>query len=270
MKYKLLLVDIDGTLLARDGKISAGDRDALAKACHSGTKVSLSTGRVPQACLAIINQLSLNGCHIFFDGALISNTETDEEIYVKPISKHLVRQIVDFVHLNQINIDLYSATRYFIERETWTSDIRRQFFGLQPTIMDFTQLWLKERIIKGTLVICSAEERAKADSFRLQFKDSLSFSWTKTPAYPDVDFINVVDPEVSKGKALEALASYMGIPLTEVMVIGDGTNDISLFASAGLSVAMNNAPPEVKVVANYITLDVDHSGVAAAINRFLL
>ncbi|GAH89131.1 unnamed protein product, partial [marine sediment metagenome] len=87
---------------------------------------------------------------------------------------------------------------------------------------------------------------------------------------PDVDFINVVDPEVSKGNALEALASYMGIPLTEVMVIGDGTNDISLFALAGLSVAMNNAPLEVKAVANYITLDVDHSGVAAAINRFLL
>jgi hypothetical protein len=75
---------------------------------------------------------------------------------------------------------------------------------------------------------------------------------------------------VSKGRALEALASYLGIPLAEVMAIGDGINDIPLLSLAGLAVAMGNASDEVKAVADYVTLDVDHSGVAAAIEKFLL
>jgi len=269
-RYKLLVVDIDGTLLNKNGAISAEDTKALARASDSGIQVSLSTGRVVQASLKIINQLSLDGYHIFFDGALVSNPEKGEEIYVEPISKELGRQVVEFAHRNEVNLDLYSAAHFFAERETWATDIRRQFFGLQPTIVDFTQLWPKERIIKGTLVVRSPEERAKADSFCRHFKGSLSFSRTKTPAYPEVDFINVVAPEVSKGKALEALASHLGIALIEVIAIGDGANDVSLLSKAGLAIAMDNATDELKAVADYVTLDVDHSGVAAVIERFLL
>jgi len=263
-------VDIDGTLLGKSGAISVEDRKALARAGDSGIQVSLSTGRAVQACLTIISQLSLDGYHIFFDGALVSDPEKGEEVYVEPISEELVRQVIEFVHLNEINLDLYSAAHYFVERETWTSDIRRQFFGIEPTIVDFTKLWQKERIIKGVLTVRSAEERAKADSFYLHFRSNLGFSRAKTPTYPEVDFINVIAPEVSKGKALEALASFLGIPLTEVIALGDGTNDVSLLSKAGLAIAMDNAADELKAVADYVTLDVEHNGVAAAIDKFLL
>ncbi|MFC2052197.1 Cof-type HAD-IIB family hydrolase [Chloroflexota bacterium] len=268
--YKLLVVDIDGTLLNKDGAISTEDKKALSRASDSGIQVSLSTGRVTQACSKILKQLSLDGYHMFFDGALVSNPETSEEVYCQPIGEELVRQIVEFAHLKEINVDLYSATRYFIERETWTTDIRRNFFNLQPTVVDLTDIWHQERIIKGTLVVFSAEEKAKADSFRSHFDNRLSFSLTNTPAYPGIDFINVVDSEVSKGKAMEALASFLGISVTEVMAIGDGANDVSLLSKAGLAIAMGNASDELKAVADYVTLDVDHNGVAAAIERFIL
>ena len=263
-------MDVDGTLLGKDGVISAEDRNALARAGDLGIRVSLSTGRVTQACLGIIKQLSLNGYHIFFDGALVSNPAKGEEVYVRPVSKDLVRQIIDFAYLNEISLDLYSATRYFVERETWASDIRRDFFGIQSTVVDFAQLWQVETIIKATLTVRSVEEKAKAEDFYNKFSSSLNFSWTKTPAYPEVDFINVVAPDVSKGEAMEALASFLGIPLAEVIAIGDGSNDISLLSKAGLAIAMDNAPDELKAVADYVTLDIDHDGVAAAISKFLL
>ena len=120
------------------------------------------------------------------------------------------------------------------------------------------------------LTVSSSEEIANARSFCHQFDGRLHFTWTKTPAYPDISFINVLAPEVSKGKALEALASHLGISLDEVIAIGDGVNDIPLLTSAGLAIAMGDAPDEVKAVADYITLDIDHSGLAAAIERFLL
>ena len=111
---------------------------------------------------------------------------------------------------------------------------------------------------------------AKAKSFRNRFDRSLRFSVARSPAYPGVEFINVLAPEVSKGKALTALASHLGVSLSEVMAIGDGTNDISLLSIAGLAVAMGNAPDEVKAVAHRVTEDVGRSGVAAAVKKFLL
>jgi Cof subfamily protein (haloacid dehalogenase superfamily) len=268
--YKLLVSDIDGTLLGKGKTISDEDREALARVCDLGMQVSLSTGRVTQASLPIINQLSLDGCHIFYDGALVSNLKEGKEIYVQPISKTVVRQAVEFAHLNEIDLEFYSTTHYFAERESWSTNIRRQFFGIEPTIVDFADLWQRERIIKGTLTVSSPEEKAKAGSFCSQFKISLNFSGTKSPAYPEVDFINVLAPGVSKGKALESLASHLGISMNEIMAIGDGANDISLLSSVGFAIAMGNAPDEVKAVVDYVTLNVDHSGVAAAINKFLL
>lgn len=269
-RYQLLVADIDGTLVNKDGIISSEDKEALTRAGDSGIRVSLSTGRVAQACLSIIDQLSLHGCHIFFDGALVSNPENGKEIYVEPIGQEIVEQMVEFAHRHNINLELYSATRYFVEQETWGTNIRRQFFGLEPIVVDFTSLWQKERIIKGTVTVRSAEGRAKVADFYHYFEGRLRFSWTKTPAYPEADFINLIAPQVSKGKALEALASHLGIALTEVVAVGDGTNDISLLSKAGLGVAMGNAPDEVKALADYVTLDVDHNGVAEAIGKFLV
>ncbi len=233
-------------------------------------KVSLSTGRVLHACLGFIRQLSLDGYHIFFDGALVSNPNQSEEVYVQPLNKTAVKQAIEYARLNDIYLELFSATHYFVERETWATEIRRQFFNLEPTVVDFNQLWNRERIIKGVLTTSSRQEAAKVRGFCDQFNDSLHFSWAKTPAYPEIDFVNVVALEVSKGKALEALALHLGVSMSEVIAIGDGTNDIPVLSVAGLAVAMDNAPDEVKAVADFITLDVDHGGVAAAINRFLL
>ena len=268
--YKLLVVDVDGTLLDKKGALSAEDREALVKVSHSGIRVSLSTGRASQACRKLIDQLSLDGYHIFFDGALVSDPTTGQEVYAEPVSTDMVRQIVEFIHRSEINLDLFSSTRYFVERESWASDIRREFFGLHPVMVDFNQLWQQERIIKGTLLVRSPEEKAKAERFRQHFRRRLSLSMTKTPAYPEVDFFNVLTIGVSKKKALEALARHLGLAMAEIMAIGDGANDVSILSSVGLGVAMGNAPAEVKTVADYVTLDVDHSGVAAAIEKFLL
>ena len=268
--YRLLVVDIDGTLLGKDGSISAEDRDAVARVRRSGIPVSLSTGRVAQACLKILDLLELDGYHIFADGALVYNPETGREVYAEPISREMVRQIVDYAHREGITFDLYSVSHFFIERETWATDIRQKFFGLTPTIIDFTDLWRNEQIIKGTLVVRSPEEKAKANDFYRHFKDRLDLSWTETPAFPDVDFINVLSPGVSKGKALEALTGFLKIPLDAVMAIGDGANDAPALSRAGLAVAMGNAPDELRAVASHVTLDVEHNGVAAAIKKFLL
>jgi Cof subfamily protein (haloacid dehalogenase superfamily) len=268
--YRLLVVDIDGTLQGKDRNISTEDREALDEVRNLGIQVALSTGRVTRACLDILNKLSLDGYHIFFDGALVVSPTRGDEVYVEPLNPAVLKEAIEFAHLEGVPLELYSATHYFAERENWSTQAHRQFFGLEPTLVDFNELWKQERIIKGGLVAISREEADKVRSFCERFDGTLRFSWARTPAYPGVGFINVLAPGVSKGRALEALASYLGIPLAEVMAIGDGINDIPLLSVAGMAIVMGNATDEVKSVADYVTLDVDHSGVAAAIKEFLL
>ena len=266
----LLVVDIDGTLINQAGAISMADRQALARVTGGGIRVSLSTGRVSQACRSVLELLSLDGYHVFSDGSLVADPQSDREVYVEPIPQELVKEIVEFIHEHKMRIDLYSSRQFFVEREDWVTDIRRNFFGLEPTLMDFGKLWQSERIIKGTLVVYSPKEKAQADRFGDHFKDRLNFSWTMTPAYPDMDFINVISRKVSKGKALEELASFLGVALSGVIAIGNGDNDISLLSTAGLGIAMGNSPDELKAVADHVVPDVEHSGVAVAVEKFVL
>jgi Cof subfamily protein (haloacid dehalogenase superfamily) len=268
MNYRLLVVDIDGTLVGSQGSVSAEDKEALAAAQRAGVKVCLSTGRTSQGCRWIVDELSLDGYHIFFDGALVS--EADRALYVEPLGGEVVKEVVEFVRKHDIYLELYSAKDYFVEWENWATEIHRSYFKLEPRVVDFTELGGGEKFIKGGLITRDAEEVAKAKSFRNRFDRSLRFSLARSPAYPGVEFINVLAPEVSKGKALTALASHLGVSLSEVMAIGDGTNDISLLSIAGLAVAMGNAPDEVKSVAHRVTEEVGRSGVAAAVNKFLL
>ena len=267
--YKLLVLDIDGTLVSTDRGISAENKEALAKARDSGVRVVLSTGRSVMSSRHIIDQLSLDNYHIFFDGALVSSFTSGEEVYVRPIDKTVVRRMVEFAHSEDIDLELFSTKSYFTERETWSTQAHRQFFGAEATIADFTGLWEREIIIKGGLVTTNPEEVTKAEGFCCHFADSLHFSQARTPAYPGVVFSNLLAPGVSKGRALETLSRYLGVSLDEVMAVGDGTNDVSLLAVAGLAVAMGNARSELKEVADYITLDVEDNGLAAAVDRFL-
>ncbi|HEY32854.1 MAG TPA: HAD family phosphatase [Dehalococcoidia bacterium] len=267
---RLLVVDIDGTLINQAGVISDTDRQALASARQAGVHVALSTGRVTQACQKTLELLSLDGYHVFFDGALVADVHGDIEVYVEPVLPELVKEMGEFAYQQEMRIELFSSTHLYVKQEDWGTEIRRKFFGLEPTVTDLSQVWLQERIIKGTLVMRSAEEKAQARLFCRHFEGRLNFTWTKTPVYPDVDLVNIISLKVSKGKALEELAAFLGIPLSQVVAIGDGTNDISLLTAAGLGIAVANAPDELKAVADHIVPDVEHSGVATAVERYVL
>lgn len=270
MKYKLLVIDVDGTLLDRWRTISPDNREALVKAVDSGIRITLCTGRAARACTAILNQLSLDGYHTFFDGALVSNPDTGEEVYARHLSQTVVREAIGFARSTGLDLDLYSTTQYYVERETWSADAHRQFFNLEPALVNFDNLWNQEKIIKIGLVATSAPEGEKVKNFCRHFGGSCTFTWARTPAYSEARFINMVAPGVSKGKAVEVLAEHLGIPMSHVIAIGDGINDISMLSVAGLAIAMGNAPEEVKAAADHITLDVTEGGLAAAIEKFLL
>ncbi|MDD4858959.1 MAG: Cof-type HAD-IIB family hydrolase [Dehalococcoidales bacterium] len=269
--YKLLVIDIDGTLVGGNKIISPENRDALVEAYHSGVQVAISTGRSLTSCRKILAQLPLDGgFHVFFDGALVSRPDLTEEVYAQPLPPLLVKEMVEYARREKIDLELFSSTHYFTPRETWSTTAHREFFGIEAVVLSLEGLWERERIIKGGLVTTNPQEEAQAEKFIRRFGGSVYLSRARTPVYPGVVFNNLLAAGVSKGNALKRLAAHLGTPLEAVIAVGDGSNDISLLATAGLAIAMGNAAAELKSIAHHITLDVDQHGLAAAIRRFLL
>lgn len=269
MKYKLLVADIDGTLLNRNGVISDEDKQAIEYLRKAGITVSLSTGRALSSARSIIEQLLLDGYHITFDGALVNNPETGEELYTAPLKDDILREAIGYAAEHNIDMELFTTDNYFVEKETWTTDIHQKFFGINPSVVEFKNIQGKERIIKGGLITANTREQVQAEKFGEYFEGKLDLSWARAPVYPELAFINVVAAGVSKGKALEELIGFMGLSPDEVVAIGDGLNDISLLSTAGLAIAMGNAPQELRAVADYLTLDIEQSGFAEAVKRYL-
>jgi Cof subfamily protein (haloacid dehalogenase superfamily) len=268
LKYKMVVVDIDGTLVDKRGNIAVEDKFAIKRLVAGGVTVTLSTGRVIEASIPIVDELELKGFHIFYDGALIYDPGNRSTFYAVPLDPPVVRESIDFSRKNNIYLELYSSEKFFSERPNWSDEVHRKFFHVEPTTVNFDDIWNKERLLKAEIVVHDDLEAARAKLFKDRFGERLRYSIARSPAYPEIDFINIVDPRVSKGEALKKLMEFNGYLPPEVIAIGDGLNDIPLLEAAGVSVAMGNAFPEVKQVSDYITLDVEQQGLAAAVNFF--
>jgi Cof subfamily protein (haloacid dehalogenase superfamily) len=189
-------------------------------------------------------------------------------VYSMPIDPAVIKEAIAYCRSNGVYLELYSREVFFAEKENWSDDIHQNFFGVSPTFVNFDDIADEEQILKAELVVHNPEEAAEAKKLADCFDGKLSYSVAYTPAFTDVEFLNLVNPRVSKGAALKHLAGELGAYYTEIIAIGDGLNDISLLKEAGNAVAMGNAPDEVKQVCQYTTLDVDHHGVAEAIKYF--
>lgn len=268
--FQLAVIDVDGTLINKQGRISEADKKAISQAREKGITVALSTGRVVPACTYLLKELGLDGFHIFCDGALVYNPDTAQTCYSQPLSCEPLLSAIDFVREQSIYLELYTILDYYVEYENWSAKMHREFFHISPTVTDFKKIALRQDVQKIELMVHNTAERSGAEFFMSRFEDDFHFSIARAPAYPEVEFVNVLSPGVSKGQALEKMAAQMGISLRNVIAFGDGSNDLPLFRAAGFGVAMGNARAELKEIADYVTLDVEESGLAAAFSKFLI
>jgi len=269
--YRMLAVDIDGTLINKDDQISAANRAALGEAAAIGVQVSLCTGRSIGSAGRFIQELDLvDNIHVFFDGALVTGIQEAKPVYIESMTPDLVRDMVAYADERMIDIELASVERYFARRETWSTRTKREFFSIDTTIGPFDAIWDREPIIRADIVIRSPEENKRTDLFIKDFFGRVQFSEAFSPRYPGVRFINVISSGLSKGRALQALAGRLGMELSDVMAVGDWLNDIPMLTAAGFGVAMGNAHEEVKKAADATTLSVEEDGLAAAIRKYLL
>jgi Cof subfamily protein (haloacid dehalogenase superfamily) len=260
MDFKLVVIDIDGTLIGPDYTISQRNIEAIRKARSMGVIVTLATGRNFRAAVDYAMELELDVPIITYNGALIRYPHMEEIILHKPLPEALAREIVKIAKENNLRISLY------INDNIISDDLGPGYPGklahnisIVESLEDYFQREPTRIIVMGD-----------GDNIK---KFSQVFTQREAKPYM-VTFLGggnleVLHPEVSKMSAIKNLAEKLDISKEEIIAIGDNDNDIEMIKFAGLGVAMGNSPQEIKDIADYVTLSNIEDGVAEVIEKFI-
>lgn len=243
MPYKLLALDMDGTLLNDKSEITKENERWLRKAMDAGITVCLATGRGYPSALPYAEQLGLTSPMVLANGS---------EIWAAPAKLHLrtVMNAAEVVRLRELALRYdtwywaYSSGRVYNKNE-WAQD-------------EWNTEWLKFGFYSedGDALRSVAERIGEIGSFEV------------TNSHPNNLELN--PPGVTKASGLREVCGLLGICMSEIVACGDSLNDAAMIVEAGLGVAMGNAQEEVKQMADAVTLTNEEDGVAHVVKTFLL
>lgn len=269
-KYDLIAFDMDGTLLDSTKKIRPDSLAAIHRAVEAGKVVSLSTGRCLPELRAFEDQMTDVGYYICMSGALVYSNKEKKEIISSPIPADLVQELLDRTADLQVMIHLLS----------WESIVEKdkveniEQYHMAPykasyeeccIIPEDLRAWYKDNpcpVFKLNFYCRDLEQRAQIEA-RLAGLE-LEF------AYSEETNLECSPIGVSKAKGLRRLCTHLGLSVEHTIAVGDADNDLAILKAAGLSVAMGNAAPHIKEIADVVTASCDEGGCAQVIEEYLL
>lgn len=267
--YKLLVLDVDGTLIGHGAYPSARVAEAVKAAKQTGITVALGTGRASEACYHILRQLELDGVHIVFDGAAIVEWPSNDLISLQALPPRATQRIIELTRQYDLFLEIYAHDFYFIEKDNELAEHQRGKLQLNPLVTNLMSLVNRVKVVKGQVLAANADQKERADIVTQEMEEYCKISWSLDPSN-GIYFGNALSRYVSKGNALKEVVDYLGIDLSETIAVGDSYNDIGIFKVAGTKVAMGHAPESLKALADWIAPSVDEDGVAATIEKFIL
>lgn len=268
MNYKIIVLDLDGTLTNRNKEITPRTREVLMEAQERGKIVILASGRPTYGVMPLARELCLErygGYILSFNGGIIMNCKTGETVFGRQLPIGANSTIADLAVEHGVSILTYEGKKIIASNQD----------------CPYTQL--ESRI--NHLEICQVEN----------FKDYVTFAVPKFLMTDDGDYLALVEPKVKaalgknfsvyrsdpffleilpkgidKAKSLDRLLHTLGLSKNEMIACGDGYNDLTMIQYAGLGVAMGNGVLPVRKAADYITLSNEEDGVAHVVEKFML
>lgn len=272
MDYKLIAIDMDGTLLNSKNEISERNVKAIEEATKKGVHIVLSTGRILTSAEFYADSINLNNYILASNGAIIRDKEK-KIIYKIPINMNAVKEVMNLGRKHNVYYHFYDEesfyTNHFIEEiyQYYNASFQKQK-GLSIDLHIFKED--KEIYENNNLNVYKFlfldEDRDKLDKLKGELSNiegiNVSSSWSNN--------VEVMSDRVSKGLSLKYLCDKLNIDRKNVIAIGDNENDISMIEFAGLGVAMGNGEEIVKNKADIITDTNENDGVAQIIEEYVL
>lgn len=259
LKPSLYVFDIDGTLLTTDYKILPSTRKAISLLAAGALRapIMLATARSPRAIDPIARELHLDPFYVSLNGAFI--VQERRILYDKPMEVEDAQRVMAIGEEAGLSINVYSAWDWFIATQNSWSTHEAKMVEWSGEVRDLRTVRKAHKILlmgEQDLIV-QAQKRLIQDVPGVSAKLSI-------PHY-----LEIVDAGVSKGHALETVAALLGLDLSDAVAFGDGENDLDMLKRVGFSIAMGNAHPRLKEVANMVTGSNDQDGVLQGVLEIL-
>lgn len=290
--YKLIAVDLDGTMLNSYGEVTENTKRVLKQTKQKGAEVVIASGRSIDSIKYIASEIDSSKYMIAGNGAVVYDRSQNKILYEKYIPKNKALDIIQICEENSIYYNIYTNKTiiadglrynvlYYYKENLKKEDQKKTHITLVENIENYIkEMNEDEKIMK--IFICDKNKTVFNSIVRkfsaIEDIDILDVSHMArkvikqgTEDIPiEYYYTEISMKDVDKWYALEFLIKKLGIQKEEVMAIGDNVNDRKMIEEAGKGIVMGGSTPKVSEVADYITLDCNNEGVAKAIEKFIV
>ncbi|MEJ2617760.1 MAG: HAD family hydrolase [Ignavibacteriaceae bacterium] len=269
-KIKIVVFDLDGTLLADNGTIGEDTRSLIKKLKEYDVRFTFATGRLHSAITYMAEDLGLKVPLVSLDGSLIKSYPEGKTLFESFVKKRHVKKALDYVKQYTLNIALCHADAIYYTEENYIITQLMEKFGAR-----YEQVDSYDDYFDQTLEISIAGDNKNFMKYiweRMSFPYSfgLKSSYFKSHRHDNIYYVEIRKKNASKGSGMLRLLKYLKLKPNQAAVVGDWYNDISLFKTKAFKVALANAVPEIKRMADLITeRSNNEDGTAEFLERLL-
>ncbi|MBF4471131.1 MULTISPECIES: Cof-type HAD-IIB family hydrolase [Flavobacterium] len=266
VQYKMIVVDMDDTLLNDDHIISDENKEMIFKAQEMGVYVVLASGRPTSAMTEYAKELKMdyyNSYMISFNGSTITDLKEDKVLFEHALTKEQIHSLYDFSQQNNTHIITYLGEQIISERHSEYIDIESTITGMELVIVPS----FKDAVTTSAVKCLLLEEPSYLKSVEPVLKNAM----------PDLSvcmskpfFLEAAPNGIDKGAAIQILAEKLNIHQSEIIAVGNAGNDLTMVQYAGLGVWVDNVDAELREFGDVIVASNNNHGVAEVIQRYIL
>ncbi|MGL5822870.1 MAG: Cof-type HAD-IIB family hydrolase [Sarcina sp.] len=265
--YKLVAIDMDGTLLNKDSEISQKSEAVIRSVRRKGIKVIISTGRSFEGIRKYLKQLGLlsrGNYAVTCNGAAIYDCGSEKVIEEAGVLISDLKRVAIDCDWFGIKVYGYKLDSLITRSENKFTDLEKKDLGTKIDLVKFEDLNNEDSLIKILVV----EDKEFLDRYHeyLHKKYSRDFSVVRSLPY----MIEILNKNSNKANAIKFICERLRIEDDEVMAFGDAMNDFEMISTAGFGIAMGNAIPKIKEISDFVTESNNEEGVANALEKFVL
>lgn len=268
MKYRMIVLDLDGTLTNRDKVITPKTKDALFRFKNQGGVIVLASGRPTYGIMPLAKELKLDqsgGYILSFNGGRIIDCKTKETVFARELPVSSNQKIIRLAKEYGVNILTYEND-LIITPDSSDEYVKKEAFINKLEVKEIEDF--EAHVCFPVVKFLMLEEGNYLAGVEGKVKAALGRDYSVYRSEPF--FLEILARGIDKAASLERLLTRLGMSREEMIACGDGYNDLSMIQYAGLGVAMENAVLPVKEAADYVTYSNDNDGIAHVVEKFML
>jgi hypothetical protein len=278
---RLLLADVDGTLVDSKKRITARAKTAIEKMHEAGVKFAVTSGRPPRGMKMITEQVKLSAPLAAFNGGMFVEPDTMKVLTSQTLDTETAQAVIERIESFDLDVWVYADVEWYLRNfNAPHREKEEQTVQFPPKVVSNFSEALQQGVAKVVGVSDNYELVAQAEKkIQAEFEYGIHTICTTASrdCHPSVSaarsqpyYLDVTHPKANKGSVVEMLTEFLKIPSAEIATIGDMPNDVLMFKKSGYSIAMGQAIEEVKEAATYVTAGMDEEGFAKAVEEFVL